>query len=810
MRHWFVPLALVAGLQGTASAQVCNDSDNDNDGWSCNAGDCNDFDPNVYPGAPEICNGVDDDCNGTIDDRPDYDGDGVTLCQGDCAENDPNRFPGNPEVCDGVDNDCNPSTLDSNLSRSCYTGAAGTNGVGVCHGGTEYCSAPTGWSGTCSGQVVPSPEQCDNLDHDCNGNPLNGILDADNDGSPFCMDCDDNNPNRRPGNPEVCDGIDNDCNPATLDTALSRSCYTGPGGTNGVGICHGGTQQCTGSSYGACTGQQVPEAVEQCDNLDHDCNGNPLNGIPDADNDGTPFCMDCDDNDPNRHPGNPEVCDGVDNDCNPATLDTALSRSCYTGPGGTNGVGICHGGTQQCTGSTYGSCSGQQVPQAEQCDAIDHDCSGAPYNGFANADNDPFPACAGDCNDMDPTVYPGHAEICDGKDNDCDGMIDENFDNDGDGWTTCAGDCDDGDFNIYPGAPEACNGRDDDCDGQIDEGFPDVDMDGYRNCGPNPDCDDNDPARFPGNPEICDGKDNDCDSLIDERNAQGAPLRQGCYDGPGGTNGVGICHAGQRECIGGTFSGNPCVGQQVPNAAETCDLQDDDCDGSTDEGFDQDGDGFVTCGPNADCADNDATRFPGNPEVCDGKDNDCDGLVDENAQGAPLTRACYTGPAGTQGVGLCQGGHNVCAGASGFGAACVGEVLPAPADDCNGEDDDCDGTVDEGFDQDGDGFTSCGGDCNDSDRNVHPGALEILQQRRRRLRRHHRRRRHRLLHGAGRHRDGRDVPSRDRGLCRGSAGGLHERADPGGRGLRRARQRLRRPGRRGLRSGRRRRGELCR
>ena len=99
-----------------------------------------------------------------------------------------------------------------------------------------------------------------------------------------------------------------------------------------------------------------------------------------------------------------------------------------------------------------------------------------------DADQDGYPS-TNDCDDSNPSIYPGGTEICNALDDDCDLAVDEGFDQDGDGWTTCGGDCNNINAAIHPGAAEACNGIDDDCDTQIDEGaFPDTDGDGVKDC----------------------------------------------------------------------------------------------------------------------------------------------------------------------------------------------------------------------------------------------------------------------------------------------------------------------------------------
>ena len=143
-------------------------------------------------------------------------------------------------------------------------------------------------------------------------------------------------------------------------------------------------------------------------------------------------------------------------------------------------------------------------------------------------DNDGYDRFIGivDCNDFDKSVYPGAPEVCNNRDDDCDGTVDEGFDSDGDGVSTCDDppDCNDLNKYVYPGACEICaNFRDDDCDGDVDEDpceeCPDEDGDGFSPrggfCGRR-DCDDTNVDIYPGAQEKPDdGFDNNCNGLDD-------------------------------------------------------------------------------------------------------------------------------------------------------------------------------------------------------------------------------------------------------------------------------------------------------
>jgi len=221
----------------------------------------------------------------------------------------------------------------------------------------------------------------------------------------------------------------------------------------------------------------------------------------------------------------------------------------------------------------------------------------------ADADGDRVPECGGqDCDDADPTINRFAEEACNGIDDDCNGLIDDALDADGDGFTICE-DCDDADPLRNPGRTERCNGIDDDCDNVLGPREQDLDGDGVPIC--DGDCDDRDNRVFPGAVERCNGIDDDCDGLPDDTDDGDGDSFSVCDD----------CDDGDRFTY--------------PGAPEQCDGLDNDCDGEVPPSeADADGDGVRVC--DLDCDDGDASVFPGAMEVCNGVDEDCDETIDED------------------------------------------------------------------------------------------------------------------------------------------------------------------------------------
>ena len=379
----------------------------------------------------------------------------------------------------------------------------------------------------------------------------------------------------------------------------------------------------------------------------------------------------------------------------------------------------------------------EPVLQAEICDGLDNDLDGEVDEGF-DQDGDGVAggeACVGhlpegiqiDCNDTNAEIYPGHEEHCDGVDEDCDRVIDEDpidgqyfcKDRDGDGAyggessLMCAGqqgygmctDCNDLDSTIHPKAPELCDGIDsncdgyaemidhdgtvpevicdgidNDCDGHRDEGF-DSDGDSYATsiCDPDAvapyDCDDTDSSIHPSAIEVCNGIDDDCNNVVDDDSSDGGPWYYDAdHDSYGSTS------IGSTQCIkpaGYTAVTGDCNDRDAdisPAMSETCNNIDDDCDVEIDEDYDVDQDGFV------------------DQSMCE-----------------------VTLPVGT--LMDCDDGNP--------------GVHPYALERCDDVDDNCDTIVDPSEDQDQDGYSVCGtegqtDDCDDLRGDVHPGQAEIL------------------------------------------------------------------------------------